>query len=108
MGEQTLAEHEALLYERAGLKVEHSGEMGGSVRGVTGAEQHARIAHVPIGIAGTSGVLRCQVVPGSVPFLIPAYLLRQLGAVIVSGSLYIRYKTLQKGQCTCWALVTYP
>ena len=52
------------------------------MRGVCGSEETTQIAYVPIGLGGKSCVLRIQVVPGDIPFLLPAYFLSELGAVI--------------------------
>ena len=73
VGMQTMEKHDYLLQERFGLKVQWSHEAGGSIRGVCGAEETTKIVYVPIGLSGKSGVLRVQVVPGDIPFLLPAY-----------------------------------
>ena len=52
------------------------------MRGVCGTDENTSIAYVPIGLSGKCGVLRVQVVQGDVPFLLPAYFLTGLGAVI--------------------------
>ena len=82
VGLLTLQAHEQMLEERFGLKIQWSHESGGVVRGVCGAEESTKIAYVPIGLGGKSGVLRVQVVPGDIPFLLPAYFLTDLEAVI--------------------------
>ena len=82
VGLETLEAHDQFLHEHFGLRVQWSHEAGGSVRGVCGAEETTRIAYVPIGLGGKSGVLRVQVVPGDIPFLLPAYFLTELEAVI--------------------------
>lgn len=94
VGMQTLEKHDHLLQERFGLKVQWSHEAGGSVRGVCGAEETTKIAYVPIGLSGKSGVLRVQVVPGDIPFLLPAYFLTELGAVIDMKNATIFYTEL--------------
>ena len=90
----TLEKHDHLLQERFGLKVQWSHEAGGSVRGVCGAEETTKRAYVPIGLSGKSGVLRVQVVPGDIPFLLPAYFLTELGAVIDMKNATILYTEL--------------
>ena len=82
VGRQTLENHDRLLQQEFGVQVQWSSEAGGSVRGVCGSEETTQIAYVPIGLGGKSGVLRVQVVPGDIPFLLPAYFLSELGAVI--------------------------
>eukprot|EP00435_Cladocopium_sp_Y103_P060316 s936_g22.t1 len=82
VGIDTLQQHDRLLRDQFGLQVQWSEESGGSVRGVCGSEESTKIAYVPIGLCGKSGVLRVQVVPGEIPFLLPAYFLAELGAVI--------------------------
>ena len=69
VGMETLQAHDRPLQERFGLKVRWSTEAGGSVRGVCGKEEKTHIVYVPIGLSGKSGVLRCRVVPGDIPFL---------------------------------------
>ena len=76
------------------MKVQHSGEDGGTVRGVCGAEERTPIAYIPIGIGGCSGLLRAQIVPGPVPCLIPAYLLTDMGSVIDMVGLTLFHTTL--------------
>ena len=76
VGLQTLEAHDQFLHARFGLRVQWSHEAGGSVRGVCGAEETTRIAYAPIGLGGKSGV------PGDIPFLLPAYFLTELEAVI--------------------------
>lgn len=94
VGECTLLKHAALLREQYQLRVQVTNESGGTVRGVCGSEQVTKVAYVPLGISGKSGVLRVQVVPGDVPFLIPAYLLFQLGAVIDMHACLIAYTNI--------------
>ena len=94
VGECTLLKHAALLREQYQLRVQVTNESGGTVRGVCGSEQVTKVAYVPLGISGKSGVLRVQVVPGDVPFLIPAYLLSQLGAVIDMHACLIAYTNI--------------
>ena len=94
VGIQTLEKHDQLLQERFGLKVQWSQEAGGSVRGVCGAEETTKIVYIPIGLSGKSGVLRVQVVPGDIPFLLPAYFLTELGAVIDMKNATIFYTEL--------------
>ena len=94
VGLETLQAHDRLLQERFGLKVQWSTEAGGSVRGVCGKEEKTHIVYVPIGLSGKSGVLRCQVVPGDIPFLLPAYFLSDLGAIIDMKNCMIMYMSL--------------
>eukprot|EP00438_Fugacium_kawagutii_P011007 Skav220594 [mRNA] locus=scaffold2744:89020:94746:+ [translate_table: standard] len=94
VGKQTLEEHDHFLKEQFGLQVQWSCESGGSVRGVCGAEETTSIAYVPIGLGGRSGVLRVQVVPGDIPFLLPAYFLTELEAVIDMKHAMIMYMKL--------------
>ena len=65
-----------------GMRVKHTNEDGGMVRGVCGSEEKTPIAYIPIGMGGCSGLLRVQIVPGPVPCLLPAYLLTDMGSVI--------------------------
>ena len=94
VGIQTLQDHDHLLRNSFGLQVQWSQESGGTVRGVCGAEETTKIAYVPIGLGGKSGVLRVQVVPGDIPFLLPAYFLSDLGAVIDMKHATIMYMNL--------------
>ena len=94
VGIQTLEDHDHLLRSQFGLQVLWSHESGGTVRGVCGAEETTKIAYVPIGLGGKSGVLRVQVVPGDIPFLLPAYFLSDLGAVIDMKHATIMYMNL--------------
>ena len=94
VGMSTLQNHDTLLRSQFGLQVQWSEESGGSVRGICGEEERTRIAYVPIGLAGKSGVLRVQIVPGDIPFLLPAYFLSELGAVIDMGHSTIMYMSL--------------
>ena len=98
VGRETLEQHDTLLQERFGLRVQWSHEAGGSVRGVCGKEESTSIAYVPIGLGGKSGVLRVQVVPGTIPFLIPAYFLSNVGAVIDMEHAVIWYTKLATSQ----------
>ena len=82
IGRETREQLEQHLLANFGMKVRRSGEDGGTVRGVCGAEERTPIAYVPIGIGGCSGLLRVQIVPGPVPCLIPAYLLTDTGSII--------------------------
>ena len=59
------------------------------MRGVCGVEEKTPIAYIPVGVAGYSGQLRVQIVPGSVPCLVPAYLLTDLGSVIDMSSMRV-------------------
>ena len=63
IGEQTLHKHDLYLQQHYRLRVQITGEEGGTVRGVCGSEQVTKIAYIPIGIGGQGGVLRVQVVP---------------------------------------------
>ena len=94
VGVETLRGHARLLEPRFGLKVQWSQEPGGVVRGVCGAEETTKVAYVPIGLGGKSGVLRVQVVPGDIPFLLPAYFLTDLAAVIDMKHATIMYMSL--------------
>ena len=98
VGKETLLRHDHLLQEHHGLQVQWSHEAGGSVRGVCGQEETTSIAYVPIGIGQRSGVLRVQVVPGNIPFLLPAYFLTSVGAVIDMEHSYIVYTKLGTSQ----------
>lgn len=82
VGEETLKQHDILLQQHHQLRVQWSHEPGGMVRGVCGSEEHTSLAYVPIGLGGKSGILKVQVAPGDIPFLIPAYFLSDLQAVI--------------------------
>ena len=94
VGHDTLDDHDRLLQRSHGLRVQWSSESGGSVRGVCGAEETTQIAYVPVGLGGKSGVLRVQVVPGDIPFLLPAYFLTELEAVIDMKHATIMYMAL--------------
>ena len=59
---------------------------GGTVRGVCGSEQVTKIAYIPVGIAGAPGILRVQVVPGTIPCLVPVYLLTAGAVIDMPGS----------------------
>ena len=83
-----------LLRHQNGLQVQWSQEQGGTVRGVCGQEEQTKIAYVPIGLGGKSGVLRCQIVPGDIPFLLPAYFLSDLKSIIDTHHLTIVYMAL--------------
>ena len=94
IGRETLEKLDQHLLTNFGMKVRHSGEDGGTVRGVCGAEERTPIAYVPIGIGGCSGLLRVQIVPGPVPCLIPAYLLTDMGSIIDMVGLTLFHTTL--------------
>ena len=94
VGHDTLLAHDQLLREQFGVQVQWSHECGGTVRGVCGMEETTKIAYVPIGLNGRSGVLRVQVVPGDIPFLLPAYFLTELEAVIDMKHATIMYMKL--------------
>ena len=94
IGRETLDKLDQHLLTSFGMKVQHSGEDGGTVRGVCGAEERTPIAYIPIGIGGCSGLLRVQIVPGPVPCLIPAYLLTDMGSVIDMVGLTLFHTTL--------------
>ena len=94
VGRNTLGQHDSYLKSKFGLQVQWTHESGGSVRGVCGAEESTQVAYVPIGIGGRSGVLRVQVVPGDIPFLLPAYFLTDLEAVIDMKHAMIMYMKL--------------
>ena len=94
VGMKTLEAHDQLLKDKFGLQVQWSHESGGSVRGVCGAEETTKIAYVPIGLGGKSGALRVQVVPGDIPFLLPAYFLTDLEAVIDMKHAMIMYMAI--------------
>ena len=98
VGLETLQRHDHLLQERFGIQVQWSPESGGSVRGVCGKEETTSIAYVPIGLGSCSGVLRVQVVPGTIPFLLPAYFLTNLGAVIDMERAFILYSKIGASQ----------
>ena len=93
-GQDTLDKHNSLLKRKFGLQVQWSNESGGAVRGVCGKEQQTRVAYVPIGLAGCCGLLKVQVVPGEVPFLLPAHMLTELKAVIDMQQFVIVYNDL--------------
>ena len=93
-GQDTLMQHNSLLKHKFGLQVQWSAESGGAVRGVCGKGQHTRVAYVPIGLAGCPGLLKAQVVPGEVPFLLPAHMLTDLKAVIDMSQFVIVYNEL--------------
>ena len=94
VGEETLKQHDILLQQHHQLRVQWSHEPGGMVRGVCGSEEHTSLAYVPIGLGGKSGILKVQVVPGDIPFLIPAYFLSDLQAVIDMKNATILYMAL--------------
>ena len=80
IGAETLTKLDNHLQRTYKLRVQYTQEEGGTVRGVCGSEQVTRIAYIPIALGGKAGVLRVQVVPCTVPCLLPAYLLTQIGA----------------------------
>ena len=82
----------------AGTTAQPSDEHGGSVRGVCGAEEQARIVCVPIGLGDQSGVLRVEVVPGNTPFLTPACFLSEQRALIDTKNLQITHTTAGTAQ----------
>ena len=82
IGQETLSKLDQHLANQFGMRIKHTNEDGGAVRGVCWSEERAPIAYVPIGIGGCSGLLRVQIVPGAVPCLLPAYLLTDMGSVI--------------------------
>ena len=94
VGRETLSKMDQHLQQNFGIKVQHSTEDGGTVRGVCGVEEKTPIAYIPVGIAGYSGQLRVQIVPGSVPCLVPAYLLTDLGSVIDMSSMRVYHTHL--------------
>ena len=94
VGHDTLLAHDQLLREQFGVQVQWSHECGGTVRGLCGMEETTKIAYVPIGLNGRSGVLRVQVVPGDIPYLLPAYFLTELEAVIDMKHATIMYMKL--------------
>eukprot|EP00439_Symbiodinium_sp_Y106_P086029 s529_g30.t2 len=89
IGRETLEKMDNHLQQNFGVRVQHTSEDGGTVRGVCGVEEKTPIAYIPVGVAGYCGQLRVQIVPGSVPCLVPAYLLTDLGSVIDMRSMRI-------------------
>lgn len=62
--------------------------------GVGGQAQVVGIAAVPLGIAGTTGILEVTIVKGDVPLLLPIKLLRDLKAVVDLEQSRLHFKTL--------------
>ncbi|CAE7227831.1 GIP, partial [Symbiodinium sp. CCMP2592] len=91
---ETLKLMDQNLQKNFGVKAQYSAEDGGTVRGVCGVVEKTPIAYVPVGVSGYSGQLRVQIVPGSVPCLVPAYLLSDLGSVIDMCSMRIYHTRL--------------
>ena len=94
IGQETLSKLDQHLANQFGMRIKHTNEDGGTVRGVCGSEERTPIAYIPIGIGGCSGLLRVQIVPGAVPCLLPAYLLTDMGSVIDMVGLNMYHTTL--------------
>eukprot|EP00435_Cladocopium_sp_Y103_P071135 s185_g36.t2 len=64
-----------------GLQVKWTGKQA-KAHGVGGQAKVLGIVAIPLGIAGSSGILEATVVEGEIPLLLPIKMLRQLHAVI--------------------------
>ena len=74
IGEQTLHKHDLYLQQHYRLRVQLTGEEGGTVRGVCGSEQVTKIAYIPIRdwragwrVAGSGGAGQCAMPLTRVP-----------------------------------------
>ena len=83
VGSHTLERHDQYLEREFWLRVQFTHESGGTVQGVCGSEETAKVAYIPSTLGGNSGILRVQVVPGNIPILLPAYFLTDLGAIMM-------------------------
>ena len=80
LGERALASLQCAL-DKHGLRCVWTGKQG-RAQGVGGRAHTLGIVAIPLGLAGTTGILEATVVKESVPLLLPIKLLRQIGAII--------------------------
>ena len=78
-----------------GLCVKWTGKTA-RAHGVGGQASVCGIVAVPLGIAGSSGVLEMTVVEGEIPMLLPVKLLRQLKAVVDIDQNSLHFRRLQR------------
>ena len=78
-----------------GLRVKWTGKQA-RAHGVGGQAVVHGIVAIPLGLAGSSGVLEVTVVEGDIPLLLPVKLLRHLKAVVDMENLSIRFSLLQQ------------
>eukprot|EP00435_Cladocopium_sp_Y103_P064383 s1441_g26.t1 len=92
VGEMALQRLKGQLEQR-GLQIVHTNKKA-KAHGVGGQAQVVGIAAVPLGIAGTTGILEVTVVKGDVPLLLPIKLLKDLKAVIDLEESSLHFKAL--------------
>lgn len=78
-----------------GLQINWSSRKA-KAHGIGGAAKVAGVAALPLGLAGSSGVLEATVVDNEVPLLLPVKMLRSLQAVIDVGGECMHLKALNK------------
>ena len=78
-----------------GLRVKWTGKQA-KAHGVGGQAVVKGIMAIPLGLAGTSGLLEATVVEGDIPLLLPVKLLRQLQSVIDLENSFIHFSSLQR------------
>eukprot|EP00434_Breviolum_minutum_P004449 symbB.v1.2.003922.t1/scaffold210.1/size302740/13 len=78
-----------------GLQIVWTGRQA-KAHGVGGQAKVLGIAAIPLGIAGTSGVLEATVVEGEIPLLLPIKMLRHLRAVIDLNHGHVQFHELHK------------
>ncbi len=78
-----------------GLQIAWTGRQA-KAHGIGGQAKVIGIAAIPLGIAGTSGVLEATVVEGEIPLLLPIKMLRHLRAVIDLSSGCVQFHELHK------------
>ena len=79
----------------SGLQIVWTGRQA-KAHGVGGQAKVLGIAAIPLGIAGTSGILEATVVEGEIPLLLPIKMLRHLRAVIDLSSGCVQFHELHK------------
>ena len=79
----------------SGLQIVWTGRQA-KAHGVGGQAKVLGIAAIPLGIAGTSGVLEATVVEGEIPLLLPIKMLRHLRAVIDLNHGCVQFHELHK------------
>ena len=78
-----------------GLKVSWTGKQA-KAHGVGGSAKVLGIVAIPLGLAGSSGVLEATVVVGEIPLLLPIKMLRQLQAVVDLEKFVVCFRSLQQ------------
>ena len=78
-----------------GLQVKWTGKQA-KAHGVGGQAKVLGIIAIPLGIAGSSGILEATVVEGEIPLLLPIKMLRQLRAVIDLEQSCLKFSGMEK------------